>query len=164
MSHVIRFFVLFSVMLLSACGTTPESKVDLKAEEQIAVPGTTAKVEQPSGDNTYPEMIAKLVNYMEELGKGHPDAMKSLYALGEAVFKPGALDTKSKELICLGIAVAIRCDGCIAWHTRGSLEAGATEEEIVEALGVAILMGGGPSVTYATHAMEAMEQLKAKEN
>lgn len=163
MSHVIRFFVLFSVMLLSAYGPTSELKVDLKAEEQIAVPGTTAKVEQPSGDNTYPEMIAKLVKYMEELEKGHPDAMKSLYALGEAVFKPGALDTKSKELICLGIAVAIRCDGCIAWHTRGSLEAGATEEEIVEALGVAIVMGGGPSVTYATHAMEAMEQLKTTE-
>ncbi len=163
MSYFIKFIVLLSVMLLAACGPAQESKVDLKAKEQIAVPGTTAKVEQPSGDNTYPEMIAKLVKYMEELEKGHPDAMKSLYALGEAVFKPGALDTKSKELICLGIAVAIRCDGCIAWHTRGSLEAGATEEEIVEALGVAIVMGGGPSVTYATHAMEAMEQLKTTE-
>jgi AhpD family alkylhydroperoxidase len=155
--------VLLSVMLLAACGPAQESKVDLKAEEQIAVPGTTAKVEQPSGDNTYPEMIAKLVKYMEELEKVHPDAMKSLYALSEAALKPGALDTKSKELICLGIAVAIRCDDCIAWHTRGSLAAGATEEEIVEALGVAILMGGGPSVAHATHAMAAMEQLKAKE-
>ena len=126
------------------------------------VPGTTAKVEKASGDNTYPEIIAKIVKYMGELEKGHPDAMKSFYALDQAVLKPGALDTKSKELICLGIAVAIRCDDCIAFHTHGSLEAGATEEEIVEALGVAILMGGGPSVAYATHAMEAMEQFKTK--
>jgi len=163
MSYFIKFIVLLSVMLLAACGPAQESKVDLKAEEQIAVPEATAKVEQPSGDNTYPEMLAKLVKNLEELEKVHPDAMKSLYALGEAVFKPGALDTKSKELICLGIAVAIRCDDCIAFHTRGSLEAGATEEEIVEALGVAIVMGGGPSTAYATHAMEAMKQLKAKE-
>ena len=163
MSHVIRSFVLFSIALLVTCGRAQESKVDLKAEEQIAVPGTTAKVEQPCSDNTYPEMLAKVDKYVAELEKGHPDAMKSFYALGEAVFKPGALDTKSKELICLGIAVAIRSDPCIAFHTRGSLVAGATEEEIVEALGVAIVMGGGPSVAYATHAMEAMEQLKTTE-
>jgi len=160
MSCIIRLLILFSAVLIAACGSAPESKVGLKAEEQIAVPGTTAKVEQPSDDNTYPEMIGKIVKYVEELQKGHPDAMKNFNALGEAVFKPGALDTKSKELICLGIAVAVRCDPCIAFHTRGSLVAGATEEEIVEALGVAILMGGGPSVAYATHAMEAMEQFK----
>jgi len=127
----------------------------------LAMPGTTVKAQQPSDDDTYPEILAKFYKYWGELEKVHPDAVKSFKALDQAVFKPGALDTKSKELICLGIAVSIRCDGCIAFHTRGSLEAGATEEEIIEALGVAIFMGGGPSVAYATHAMEAMLDNKA---
>jgi len=123
----------------------------------------TAKVEQPSGDNTYLEILAKLYKYWGKLEKVHPDAMKSLEALIQVVYSPGALDTKTKELITLGIAVAVRCDECIASHTLRSLEAGATEEEIVETLGVAMLMGGGPSIGYATHAMEALEQFKATE-
>lgn len=129
----------------------------------LAMPGATVKAQQPSGDDTYPEILAKFYKYWGELEKVHPDAVKSFSALHQAAFKPGVLDAKTKELICLGIAVAVRCDGCIASHTRGSLEAGATEEEIVEALGVAILMGGGPSVVYVTHAMEAMEQFKTIE-
>ena len=129
----------------------------------LAMPGATVKAQQPSGDNTYPEMLAKVDKYFEEFEKVHPDAVKGLVALFQAVIKPGALDTKSKELICLGIAVVIHHDGCIAAHTLRSLKAGATEEEIIEALGVAILMGGGPSIAYVTHAMEAMEQFKTKE-
>ena len=110
----------------------------------------------------YPEMTERIATGIKELEKRHPDVMASFMAVGKAAFAPGALDTKSKELICLGIAVATQCDGCIAWHMRGSLRAGATEEEIVEALGVAITMGGGPSVAYATHALTAMEQFKAE--
>ena len=127
----------------------------------FGIMGTDARADQPADDNTYPEIAAKTAAYMEELAERHPDVMASFLAVGQAAFAPGALDTKSKELICLGIAVAIRCDACIAWHTRGSLEAGATEQEIVEALGVAITMGGGPSVAYATHALEAMGQFQA---
>jgi AhpD family alkylhydroperoxidase len=117
--------------------------------------------EQSSGEITYPEKVSKIVKYIDELRERHPDVMNNHSALGEAVLKPGALDTKVKELIGLGIAVTGRCDDCIAFHTRSSLEAGATEEEIIETLGVAILMGGGPSVAYATHVMEAMEQFTA---
>ena len=98
--------------------------------------------------------------YGKELREGNPDAMKNFSAFSRAVFVPGALDTKTKELICLGIAVANRCDECIAFHTRASLKAGATREEIIEALGVAILMGGGPSYAYSTHVLEAIEEFK----
>ncbi len=126
----------------------------------FAVPATTQEVEQLSGASTYPEILAKMVKYMGELQARHPNAMGGYYALHQAALEPGALDTKSKELICLGIAVATRCDDCIAWHTNSSLEAGATEEEIVDALGVAMMMGGGPSVAYAAHVIEAMEQFK----
>lgn len=70
----------------------------------------------------------------------------------------GALSTKEKELIALGIAVAVRCSYCILTHVNAALQAGATREEIMETLGVAILMGGGPAVTYATEAIKALEE------
>ena len=84
--------------------------------------------------------------------------MQAFGALHEASCAPGALDTKTKELIALAIAVAARCDGCIAFHTHDVLNAGASREEIAEALSVAVLMGGGPSLMYATHVVEAIEQ------
>jgi AhpD family alkylhydroperoxidase len=64
-------------------------------------------------------------------------------------------------LIALGIAVAIRCDDCIGFHVKAALEHGATRAEVMETLGMAIYMGAGPSVMYATHALDAFEQFAA---
>ncbi len=122
---------------------------------------TTDSHSHSSVGTTYPDIIAKVDKYTEELGKGHPDVMKGLQVLYDAAFKPGVLDTKVKELISLGISVAVHCDDCIAYHTRGALEAGASEAEIIEALGVALMMGAGISLAYSTHTFEAMEQFKA---
>ena len=58
----------------------------------------------------------------------------------------------------LGIAAAVRCDGCIAYHVHDALEAGAEPDEIMETLGVSILMGGGPALMYAAEALEALQQ------
>ena len=73
---------------------------------------------------------------------------------------PKALDAKTKELIALGIGVAIRCDDCIAFHIKAAVEHGATREEIGETLGMAIYMGAGPSVMYASHAFAALQQFE----
>ncbi len=70
----------------------------------------------------------------------------------------GALGNKAKELIAMGIAIALRCDGCIGFHTKGLLKLGVTRQEFVEMLGVAIYMGGGPSLMYAAQALDAWEQ------
>ena len=67
-----------------------------------------------------------------------------------------ALDAKTKELIALGIAVAVRCDDCIAFHVKAAVEQSASKEEVPETLGMAIYMGAGPSVMYASHALEAL--------
>ena len=72
----------------------------------------------------------------------------------------GVIDGKTKELIALAIAVAIHCDDCIGFHTNSALKAGATKEEIIEVLGVAVFMGGGPALMYATHVMEAIDELQ----
>ena len=76
--------------------------------------------------------------------------------------KDGVLTTKVKELIALGIAVSATCDYCIAIHVKKCFQAGATKEEIAEALGVAIFMGGGPALTYSTFVMQAIEDFAPK--
>jgi AhpD family alkylhydroperoxidase len=58
----------------------------------------------------------------------------------------------------MGIAIALRCDGCIGFHTKGLLKLGVARQEFVEMLGVAIYMGGGPSLMYAAQALDAWEQ------
>ena len=108
---------------------------------------------------SYPKRLEKFEKNAHSLATAQPSVMKAFWGLHAASVSPGALDSKTKELIALAISVSARCDDCIAHHTKDALDAGATKEEIVDALGVAVLMGGGTSVVYATHAMEALEQL-----
>ena len=75
--------------------------------------------------------------------------------------RQGALDTKTKELIALGVSVAVRCDDCIAFHVKAAVDRGATREEILETLGMAIYMGAGPAAMYASHALSAYTQFAA---
>jgi AhpD family alkylhydroperoxidase len=93
-----------------------------------------------------------------ELRKLIPDTLSAFGALSRAAQTPGVLDGKTKELIALAISVATRCEACIAYHARGALRVGAARQEIAEALAVAIQMGGGPSLNYAAHALEAYDQ------
>ncbi|MBX7144223.1 MAG: carboxymuconolactone decarboxylase family protein [Oligoflexia bacterium] len=85
--------------------------------------------------------------------------MGAFVQLHHAAMAKGALDTKFKELIALGISICARCDGCIARHVSDALRAGATREEIVETIGVAVSMGGGPATVYGCEAFQALEQL-----
>jgi AhpD family alkylhydroperoxidase len=90
--------------------------------------------------------------------------MASFGALHSSALAESALDTKSKELIALGIAIAVNCDGCIAFHVHDALNAGASRQETMEAIGVAILMGGGPSMVYGCEAMEALNEFEKEQN
>ena len=129
----------------------------------VTVMPTAVGAGQSSGEISYPEKLAHVRSYIAKLEKGQPETVKAFYELHHASVKPGALDTKVKELIGLAIGVVVRCEPCIAAHTGGALKAGATDEEIMEALSVSILMGGGPAIAYAAHAVEAMEQFKKTE-
>ena len=68
------------------------------------------------------------------------------------------MDTKTKELIALAVSVALRCDDSVGFHSKAALQSGASRNEVLEALGMAIYMGAGPSVMYASHAIEAFDQ------
>ena len=107
------------------------------------------------------DYMKQLSPHLRELRVGTPDVMKSFSAMAQASLKTNALDTKTKELIALAIGVATRCDDCIAFHTKAAIDQGATREEVMETLGLAIYMGAGPSVMYASHAVEAFDQIKA---
>jgi AhpD family alkylhydroperoxidase len=111
---------------------------------------------------SYPAQLEAIRENMTRLGEGQPAVMKGFGELHEAASGPGALDSRTKELIALAVAVTVRCDGCIAYHTHDALASGASREEIMDALGVAVLMGGGPAVIYATHVVEALEQFSAE--
>jgi AhpD family alkylhydroperoxidase len=84
--------------------------------------------------------------------------MKAFSTIAQSALAPKALDGKTKELIALSICVAVRCDDCIAFHVKAAFEQGASRAEVTEALGMAIYMGAGPSVMYASHALEAFNQ------
>lgn len=78
----------------------------------------------------------------------------------ESAEKPEILSGKTKELMSLAIGVVLRCEPCLLWHTDAALDAGASEDEVVDALEIAVAMGGGPSLAYATKAYEIMKDLR----
>ena len=90
-----------------------------------------------------------------------PDTMTGFDGLHRAAVANGALSRANKELIALGIGIAARCGGCITLHVQAAVAAGATPEEVREAIGVAVLMGGGPASTYAIEALDALDHFSA---
>lgn len=110
-------------------------------------------------------MTTQFVQKRSELRHGYrelrtalPDVMVGFGELHKAAVADGELSHTTKELIALAIGVAARCEGCIALHVSAALKAGATRGQIHEALGVAVLMGGGPASVYATEALVALDQ------
>ena len=95
---------------------------------------------------------------LKGLQEAIPDVMKGFHALHAASLEDGVLSEKTKELIALAIGVAARCEGCVAFHGQTLARLGATRAEVEETLGVAILMGGGPSVMWATEALAAFDE------
>lgn len=85
-----------------------------------------------------------------------PDVEKAFMELHSAVFSDGKLTVKQKELIAVGISVAIRCSPCIRNHVSKAIEAGASKEEILEAASVALLMRGGPAIPYIRELIELL--------
>jgi len=94
-----------------------------------------------------------------KLAAAIPDVISNFRGLVKtASDTDGAISVKTKELIALAIAVTVRCDGCIASHVRAVIKTGATREEVAETVGVAIMMGGGPSMVYGAQALDAYDQ------
>lgn len=92
------------------------------------------------------------------LRQGTPEAMKAFAALSAAATSPGAIDTKTKELMALAIGIAVHCDGCVAYHTRMAHQHGASRQEVAETVALAVYMGGGPAAVYGGDVLRAYDQ------
>ena len=111
-------------------------------------------------EKNYSELTARISGDLRKLRKDIPDTMQAFSALAQAATRDGALDRKTKELIALALGVAARCDGCIGFHAETLVKLGATRAEVEETLGMAVYMGGGPSLMYAADAISAFEQFE----
>ena len=103
-------------------------------------------------------------HYQAQSKARHKDGGAALAAFRDVVkaaSTDGALSHKDKELIALASSIAIRCEGCIVFHSRACVRLGATRAEILEMLGVAVEMGGGPSAIYGAQALACYDEMAA---
>jgi AhpD family alkylhydroperoxidase len=91
-----------------------------------------------------------------DIGKLSPDTVKGYRTLSDAGKHTNHLDAKTRELIALAVAITSRCDGCITVHADAALKAGASREEIAEALGVAVALNAGAALVYSARVMDAV--------
>jgi AhpD family alkylhydroperoxidase len=104
--------------------------------------------------NSYRQQVVAGVGGIAKLS---PDTVKGYAQLSQANAKTGAFDAKTRELIALAVAISLRCDGCIAVHSAEARKAGASKEEIAEALGVAISVNAGAALVYSTRTIDAFD-------
>lgn len=105
--------------------------------------------------NHYHQVLDDLNPQHRALRKMIPDVYRGFAEMSNGALTSGALDKKFKELIAMAIGVVAGCDGCIASHAQGAARAGASKEEAAEAIGVSILMHGGPATIYGARAYDA---------
>ena len=113
--------------------------------------------------DSYAELTRTVSRNLTPMRTRNADVMQAFGALGKSALAAGALDEKTKELIAMAIGVAARCDACLGFHARALVRLGASADEFREMLGVAVYMGGGPSLMYAANALAAFEEFSAAE-
>ena len=113
---------------------------------------------------SYRDITRRVSGELKTLRGDMPDIMKGFSALAQAATRDGALDQKTKELIALALGVAAHCDACIGFHVEALVKLGVTRGEFEEALGMAVYMGGGPSLMYAADALGAFEETSGQNN
>jgi AhpD family alkylhydroperoxidase len=108
--------------------------------------------------SNYVEYHKHLEERLGQLGQEIPGPMSGFARLHKKAVEEGALSSKVKEMMALAISIVVGCEGCIAYHVHDAVAAGATRQELLETIGVGLLMGGGPGSIYAAHALDAIDQ------
>ena len=111
----------------------------------------------------YKEEYGRIQKLIGSLSKQIAGPMSGFTQLHQKSVAEGALPKKTKELMALGIAICSRCEGCVTYHVHDALHAGASREEVLEAIGVAVMMGGGPALIYGCEALEALDGFQASQ-
>ncbi len=103
--------------------------------------------------------LGEVKDTMQTLGKYFPEVMQNFSGFFQGIDKPGALDTKTKKLISLGISINEKCSWCVRYYVNRALENGATVEEILETSMVSLKMGGGPGLMHIRWVLDALKDL-----
>jgi AhpD family alkylhydroperoxidase len=90
-----------------------------------------------------------------------PEVLRGYGEMSRAAMTPGELNTATKELLAIVIAITRECDGCIVSHTRSAVRAGVTRQGLAEAIGVANTMNGGPGTVWGPRALRAYDEAVA---
>ena len=106
----------------------------------------------------YVELHHALEEQIGRLGNEIPGPMTGFARLHKKAVEDGALNRKIKEMMALAISIVVGCEGCIAYHVHDAVDAGATRPELLETVGVGLMMSGGPGSIYCAHALEAIDQ------
>ena len=113
-------------------------------------------------DHRHHDVLSDLREPTKSLRRAIPEAWAGFVSLHDAAMADGDVPARLKEATALAMAVVKRCDGCIAYHARAAVRAGATPEEVSELLGVALLMDGGTASVYAPRAWEAFQEFQTE--
>ncbi len=113
------------------------------------------------------EKIKKIIGDRKDVHKllleKNSEVYKSFLDLEQKTFSDGSLTKKYKELIAIGISLVIDCESCLEWHISKSLECGASEDQVLEAIEVGMEMGGGPATVSSRFALKVLEYYGQKD-
>jgi AhpD family alkylhydroperoxidase len=109
------------------------------------------------------ELLGQLRQPARELREHIPEVIGAYATMQRAAMADGALPARTKELIALAVAITRECDGCIASHAKGAARQGATEEEVAEAIGVAVVLNGGPATVWGPRALSAFKEMRSED-
>ncbi len=90
--------------------------------------------------------------------------IKRFFNLDTAAYRDGALDAKTKELLGLAASMVLRCNDCIDYHIVQCVEAGWTDEELYDAMNVALIVGGSIVIPHLRHAVETIDLLRVEQS
>jgi len=142
----------------------------LKMKEGVAPTPTATTLTSSKGALRFVEALKKrgegilghIPAQMDLIGQHNPDLIADFMRMHRDGLHEGSLSAKVKELMALAIGVITGCESCMKWHLAGAIEAGATDEEIAETLGVTVFMGGGPALMRSEKVADDLEELRSK--
>jgi AhpD family alkylhydroperoxidase len=103
--------------------------------------------------------IKRMRQYGHKYFRERSEVYRKFVEMEAVAFRDGALSKREKELIAIGISIVTDCESCLEWHIREAIEAGADEAQVVEAIGVGLEMGVGPTTVTARFAAAVLEEL-----
>ncbi len=108
---------------------------------------------------SFNEAYDTMIKSLELLAKARPDVRDAFTKLVQSCKGEGVLEPKIRSLIALSIAIVVGCEYCIAFHLKALKESGVTLEEIMDAVAIAVLMGGGPAVAHTGVLAKFLDEL-----